>query len=160
MQEGEEDTFTDWPLFEEPVETISVSVSKIWDDGSIQTNHSKDTVTVQLYKGTNFDTSTPIGNPVTIKGGDSHTWSGLIKLSSEQKYFVKEIEYSVENGAIYTATYDNNGNNGGNIQITNTRQDLSLTVKKEWVGEPNTLVEVKLYQSASLTCQIRKSMEI
>ena len=148
MQEGEEDTFTDWPLFEEPVETISVSVSKIWDDGSIQTNHSEDTVTVQLYKGTNFDTSTPIGNPVTIKGGDSHTWSGLIKLSSEQKYFVKEIEYSVENGAIYTATYDNNGNNGGNIQITNTRQDLSLTVKKEWVGEPNTLVEVKLYQSA------------
>ncbi|MBR3969551.1 MAG: Cna B-type domain-containing protein [Ruminococcus sp.] len=148
MQEGEEDTFTDWPLFEEPVETISVSVSKIWDDGSIQTNHSEDTVTVQLYKGTNFDTSTPIGNPVTIKGGDSHTWSGLIKLSSEQKYFVKEIEYSVENGAIYTATYDNNGNNGGNIQITNTRQDLSLTVKKEWVGEPNTSVHVKLYQSA------------
>ena len=127
-----------------PDDTISVTVSKVWDDGN---NVNRPTsVTVQLYKN-----GAAFGNTVTLNAGNgwTHKWTGLDKTAT---WTVDEV--NVPAGYKKDVTH-----NGNEWTITN-KQDkpvnppddtISVTVSKVWDDGNNA------NRPASVTVQLYKN---
>ena len=129
-----------------PDNTISVTVSKVWDDGN---NANRPTsVTVQLYKN-----GAAFGNTVTLNAGNgwTHKWTGLDKTAT---WTVDEV--NVPDGYKKDVTH-----NGNEWTVTN-KQDkpvnppddtISVTVSKVWNDGNNanrpTSVTVQLYKNGA-----------
>lgn len=135
-------TFVNQVVPEAPApEKISVTVEKEWEGEAL------DSVSMQLMKG-----SKEHGEPVTLgaENGWTHTWTELDKTLADGT----PIEYTVEAAELegYTSKTTSSMDDKGNITwcITNTQvkpETVSVTVKKNWIGEPASEV------SFTLTCK-------
>ena len=110
------------------VETVNISVSKIWDDNNNQDGIRPAEITVQLYA--NGEKS---GEEVSLSAANnwSYTWTKLAKNAGK-----KTIEYSVDEVKVpdgYTRTVTANGTKTEyTITNTHTPEITEATVKKEW----------------------------
>ena len=124
---------------------IAVMAHKEWADG--KDAHTKDSVTVQLYKSlspnaslNDLKDSDKEGDPRILNADNNwnDTWFGLDR---NYYYYVKEIEAKDSDGKVYTCNteYENNARNTtGTVKVKNTiktidqNEKLRLTVKMYW----------------------------
>lgn len=118
------------------IETVPVTVTKVWDDSGYHARPAS--VNVTLYKdGEAYETVA-----LNAENDWSYTWTDL---SDEFTWTVDEAEVPAE----YTKTVTNAGNDW---TVTNTRQlkEIDVSVKKKWEGDNVThpaSVKVTLYRN-------------
>jgi len=105
-------------------ETIDKTVKKVWNDNENQDGIRPQSITVQLYTGTE-----KYGDPITLPQNDKweYTWKGLSKYSAGNAITYTVEEISAISG--YTTTYSQD-----TFTITNTHapEKISKTVTKVW----------------------------
>ena len=104
----------------------SVTVTKAWKDNNDQDGIRPEEIQVQLYA----DGEPVNGKVATIKGSESHTWTGLpLKANGETiTYTVQEVE--VPEG--YTSTITGSATEGYTITNTHTPETTKLSGTKVW----------------------------
>ena len=138
-------------------ETISVSVSKIWNDNGNQDGLQPKQIEIALKKGTE------IVDTIVLNSNNSwkHTFAGLAKYENG-----KEIEYSVEEVDVpegYTESVNEDSKNNYTITNTHIPEVTSISVNKVWVDNDNQdgirpeEIEVVLYKNGEETAE-RKTL--
>ncbi|MCD8380105.1 MAG: Cna B-type domain-containing protein [Lachnospiraceae bacterium] len=110
---------------DEEIETIDISVEKVWNDNNYSERPSS--ITVTLYAN-----GVSTGQTVTLDDGNdwSSSFEGLDKTDDDGN----EIAYTIEEEDLtsYTSTVTGSASEG--YTITNTLKTTSITVKKEVTG--------------------------
>ncbi len=135
----------------------NLTVNKVWADGNAA---DRPAVNVTLYcatkSGLELDSSklqeVPDASPVQLNAENKwkHTWENLPLFvgdnTSGERYYYYVKEDAIEG---YVTTYTNNGSNGADITITNTKVG-NVDVEKHWAtGEQAENIELQLYRMAS-----------
>ena len=143
----------------------NITVEKVWAEGT--DNAYKKAVTAKLMWKTQYsEWSDYTGTPNTVELSSENDWkSYFVNLpesdTSGNKYSYKVVETkagSIDNPAdMFTITYGDNNGNGVDfatsqtqtITITNEVKKISLKVKKEWEGTPQSTVQVQVKRSVN-----------
>ena len=112
-----------------PVETTSVSVTKVWDDNNDQYGNRPDNITVKLLAG-GAESKT-----AELNAGNSwnYTFADLPKKDNDENAIAYTIEEVAVNG--YTSEITGNAENG--FTVTNTTKFTSVSGTKTWVDNEN-----------------------
>jgi len=119
-------------------EMTSVQAEKVWNDDSDRDGLRPDSITLQLYKTVNGNT-TAVGAPVTVTASDNWTYQfeNLHKYEDGEEIVYTVKEESVPSG--YTASVETDPHNTGVIIVTNTHvpNKVSVSASKEWDDDNN-----------------------
>jgi hypothetical protein len=136
------------------VKQISVTVTKVWNDGGL--DHSGDTVTVLLYRKVGTGTATQIASQVLpVSGSWTYTFATLPPYETtgnEYEYTVQED--TVPDGYYAQITSARDGDGNYTFTITNTLL-TDITVTKVWddggMDHSGDTVTVTLYRQLNTT---------
>lgn len=131
---------------------IDITVNKQWDDSL---DHSKDSVTLQLYRSHTQSSTIPsekdrekVGEPVTINMADNswtNTWKKLLTGSDDGLpwyYYVEEVSCTVADTSVtYKPYYIGNGKNSDPNKPIEVHNASMLTVSKVWHDANNNDVK-------------------
>ena len=136
-------------FYNSTVDTVSLDLTKTWDDSSNAYNNRPSSVTFNIYRTYPGLSGREFVRSVQITGGADDTWTA--SSGPLEKYMpgtTTEYEYSVEEASIpagYTAAVTSN------TSITNTLTEIEYTVNKLWDDEDN----LDGIRPSSVTAQIK-----
>jgi LPXTG-motif cell wall-anchored protein len=123
------------------IKTADVSGTVVWDDSDDQDGIRPDSVTVNLLRD-----GTMVGT-TTVTADSDGTWSFLFEDMPLYDSSGNEYEYTVEEDGLpsgYTSSVSGDVASGFVITNTHEPETVSVSVKKEWVGEAADSVTVHL----------------
>ncbi|MCE5343071.1 MAG: Cna B-type domain-containing protein, partial [Eubacteriales bacterium] len=112
---------------------ISVTVTKVWDDGGV--SHTSDTITVSLYRQAGTAARELVANKtLPVSGAWTYTFTSLPKYNATGTLYTYTVEEAAVSGYITNITYTQDTSGNYTFTVTNT-QVITETVRvvKDWI---------------------------